>query len=527
LSYWNHQDWNQGVPWRERRPLRTRTIVVIAIVVGLVAGLVTATTTSSSLAAKTLVISDTQSIGWQSCGIGHGYTCADVGAPLDWSDPGSSSIHLTLVRHAATGTKYGSLLVNPGGPGGSGVGFVASGVTNAVTPAVAKHYDVIGFDPRGVGYSSAVKCDGAKELDRYLYTVLPGTIGSPEWIAADKLNASRFAKDCASDTGALLGHVDTVSAARDLELIRADLGEPRLNYLGYSYGTELGSVYAGLYPSHVGRFVLDGALDIWSDSGSAGVVDQAKGFEGDLRAWMAACEAGKPKAVGSATCPFSGTVDQGMTRVRALLSKVSDRPQQNADGRQLGGATLATAIVEALYSTSEWPRLTAMFTATLAGKPAKAFALADQYNGRTKSGKYVDNSTEAFTAIGCLDSGGGVSVASMKRQATRLEKAAPTLGPYQAYGDMTCDAWKYGAVAYPSPPTGSGQDLVLVVGTTGDPATPYQGAKELAKLLPTGHLVTYVGEGHTAYDLGHSCVDDTVDAYLLHATVPKSDPRCH
>jgi pimeloyl-ACP methyl ester carboxylesterase len=523
VTYWTDQDWNQGVRLRPGRTIRTRTFVVLAIIVGLVAGVLTAATSSSAFAARSLVLSDTQSIDWQSCG--GGFTCGQVSAPLDWSNPASPSIHLALIRHAATGTRYGSLLVNPGGPGGSGVGFVGSGVTNVVTPSVAKHYDVIGFDPRGVGYSSAVKCDGDKELDRYLYTVLPGRIGSAKWIAADRRNATRFAEDCASDTGPLLGHVDTVSAARDLELLRADLGSPRLNYLGYSYGTELGSVYAGLYPSHVGRFVLDGALDIWSDSGSSGVVDQAKGFEGDLRAWMSGCLAGHREAVGSGTCPFTGTVDHGMASVRALLSRVGTKPLVGSDGRQLGNATLATAIIEALYSTSEWPRLTAMFTATLAGEPAKAFALADQYNGRRSNGKYVDNSTEAFTAIGCLDSGGS-SLASMRAEAKRLAKAAPTLGFSEAYGDMTCDQWKYPAVAYPAAPTGAGQDAVLVVGTTGDPATPYQGAKELAKLLPNGHLVTYVGEGHTAYDLGHACVDDTVDAYLLRGTVPKKDPRC-
>lgn len=516
-------------PWvpnpARRRRTRLRVGIAALIVIVLVAVAAVVAWNSPALDQRLLESRYTAPISWSDCG--QGYRCGAVQAPLDWGNPASGAIHLALIEHRATDIRDGAILVNPGGPGGSGVDLVGSDVGNAVTSAVAAHYDVIGFDPRGVGYSSAVRCGGSSELDRYLYGVLPGTIGSTPWLHAAERSAAQFADDCATDTGALLRHVDTASAARDMDLIRADLGEARLNYLGYSYGTQLGSVYAGLFPDHVGRFVLDGAIDIWSTSSSDSVVGQAAGFEGDLRAWMKACLAGAPSAVSSGSCPFSGSVDHGMATIRSLLARVHAHPLRNHDGRELSDATLALAMVDPLYSTSSWPDLTAMFRATLGGDPSKAFALADDYNSRGPGGKYYDNSTEAFSAIGCLDNGGVTSLADMRAEARRLRKAAPTLGKYEAYGELTCNAWKAPPVAMPAPPTGHGMNPLLVVGTTGDPATPYRDATALAKLMPTARLLTRVGEGHTAYDHGDTCVNADVDAYLLDGTLPATGTRCH
>jgi pimeloyl-ACP methyl ester carboxylesterase len=522
VTYWTTEGSSRAAG---RRSPDLRLLIVAAVLVGLVGGLIAAFTTAPALTHRLLLTRFTADVHWSDCGGGD--SCASIEAPLDWDDPTTSSIHLALLEHRATGKRQGALLVNPGGPGESGIDLVGSGVRNAVTASVARHYDVVGFDPRGVGYSSAVHCGGAKELDRYLYGVLPGGIGSSRWLTADRHRAHEFVADCAKHTGALLGHVDTVSAARDMELMRADLGSPRLNYLGYSYGTELGSVYASLYPGHVGRFVLDGAIDIWTPSSTDGVVDQAKGFEGDLRAWARACVSGAKRAVGSGTCPFTGTATTALGRIRGMLHAADDHPIAAPDGRRLDGATLATAIAAALYSPSQWPDLTAMFRGVLAGTATSAFRLADGYNGRRAKGGYWDNATEAFTAVGCLDGGGDGDVAGMRKEARQLKRAAPTLGPYQAFGDVTCAQWPTGPVASPRPPTGGGQDPVIVVGTTGDPATPYHQAKSLAALLPTGHLVTHVGEGHLAYNDGHSCVDHTVDAYLVRGVVPAHDPHCH
>ncbi|KQO62208.1 alpha/beta hydrolase [Curtobacterium sp. Leaf261] len=524
MTYWTDERIGPSARPPTRRRDHLRLWIVLAVVVGLVLGTVAGAVTTADRSPATLLDRFTAPISWSSCG--GGFRCASVDAPLDWGDAGSSSIHLALIQHRATGKRLGSLLVNPGGPGGSGIDLVGSGAENAVTPDVAERYDVIGFDPRGVGYSSRVRCGGAAELDRYLYPDLPGDIGSAEWLAADRKAADRFADACAEHTGKLLAHVDTTSAARDMELIRADLGEAKLNYLGYSYGTALGSVYAGLYPKHVGRFVLDGAEDLWSTSDTDASTAQAAAFEGDLRAWMRACLAGKKAATGSRSCPFDDSLDGSMSRLKALLDDTEATPLRTADGRELTGAVLATAIAATLYSTSTWSDLTAMLTATLAGNPKPAMKLADQYNGRRSNGKYSGNETEAFTAIGCLDFGADDDTGDMRADARRLAKAAPVLGPYQSYGSVTCGAWKYGPVDYPAPVTAPGADPIIVVGTTGDPATPYADAESLAARLDSGHLVTKVGQGHTAYDLGNTCIDDTVDAYLLRGTVPTKDPRC-
>jgi pimeloyl-ACP methyl ester carboxylesterase len=521
--------WSPYGPPPRRHPVR-RVIITIAVVVALVAAIVGAVAIPRAVEAATMA-RFTAAVDWQDCGDGN--SCARIDAPLDWSNPWSKPIHLALIEHRATGTKTGTLLVNPGGPGGSGVDMVASDVRNAVTADVAEHTDVIGFDPRGVGHSTAVDCGGASTLDDYLYPGVAGAVGSDAWVRAERAAAKRFAAACAEHSGDLLQHVDTMSAARDLELIRRDLGEDRLDYLGYSYGTELGSVYAGMYPHHVGRFVLDGAVDLWSvgsdddGSGDAGFIGQARGFETALRDWMRACVGGATSAVpAGAVCPYSGSVDAGMAAVRTLLDTTSTEPLEAADGRRLDGTTLATGITSALYDERDWPHLTTALAQATAGDPTGAFALADQYNERGDDGRYDSNATEAFIAIGCVDAGGVGSVSAMRREAAKLRKAAPTLGPYQAY-DFTCDGWAAQPVtAYPDAPTDAGDGPVVVVGTTKDPATPYSDAKSLADLFPDGHLVTEVGEGHTAYNLDDPCVDRAVDAYLLHGTVPARDPRC-
>lgn len=510
---------------RRRRRLLIGAAVLVILAVVAVLGVV------RSLAADPagpLADRFTKSIAWQHCG--GQYYCGEIEVPIDWSNTSSKSARIALIEHRPKAKPVGTIVVNPGGPGGSGVDFVGSSVRNAVDSAIAKKYTVIGFDPRGVGYSSAVKCYGAAETDDYLYGILPGAIGTKEWIAADRKTQTAFGRACQSKTGALLAHVDTQSAARDMELIRRDLGEAKLNYIGYSYGSYLGTIYAGLYPKRVGRFVFDGADDPWVDTSSGGsgdgLVDQAVGFEGNLRAFVAACVAGEKKATGAGSCPLTGTADQGMSQVSALLDRVDDTPEKNADGRILGSATLATGISSALYDTSEWPALATALREVQAGDPKAAFALADQYNDRSAKGEYYDNTAEAFQAINCLDGGGDPDLADLRKQAKLLEKKAPVLGPYQAYSDLVCDSWPVQPVSFPAPVTAKGAGPILVIGNTGDPATPYAGAKALARQLSSGHLLTYVGQGHTIYDHGNSCIDSAVDAYLEQGRVPADGTRC-
>jgi len=459
-----------------------------------------------------------QTLTWTSCE--DEMQCATATAPLDWTDPSRDSIELALVRHPATGgAPLGSVLVNPGGPGGSGYDFIANSVDFAVSPKLIEKFDIVGFDPRGVNRSSAVLChDDPAQLDAFIYDITPGVVGSDEWIAAAQAANTAYAAQCLVHTGELLGYVDTVSAARDLDLLRAVLGDKKLNYLGFSYGTLLGATFAELYPQNTGRLVLDGALDPTSTSFDVSLT-QAEGFESALRAFLADCATVDD-------CPFDGTADQSMTKIRALLDRLEVSPIRAADGRELGSNSMTSAIVLPLYREDDWPYLRQLFTAVMQGDSTVAFALADNYNGRNADGTYIDNSLEARFAINCLDYASQGDVAVMRAQAQELATLAPVLGKQLSYGDVGCLGWPVKAAAERPVIHAAGSADILVVGTTNDPATPYSWAVALAEQLDNGHLVTYEGEGHTAYNKSNACVDNTIDDYFIDGTVPADDPRC-
>lgn len=457
-----------------------------------------------------------QVLEWTACD--DGMQCTTATAPLNWDDPAAGSVELALVRQPATGDRLGSLLVNPGGPGGSGYDFVKDSVDYATDAALQKSYDIVGFDPRGVGRSSAVACYDPAQMDTYLYGLSSAERGSDAWIQEQEASATAFANACADKTGALLGEVDSQSAARDLDLLRAVLGDKKLNYLGFSYGTFLGATYAGLYPDKVGRLVLDGALDP-STSNFEVTSTQAVGFESALRAYLTDCLAGPD-------CPFDGTVDDAMATIGALLDSVDASPITAADGRQLGANALLTAIIYPLYQATAWPNLSDMFESVLQGSAAGAMQFADAYNGRNANGSYSDNSTEAFMAINCVDYAYDDDPAVMRAQAAQIEAAAPTIGKYMAYGDISCANWPYSFAGERQQIHAAGAAPILVVGTTNDPATPYVWSENLAAQLDSGQLVTYKGEGHTAYNKSNSCVNDAVDDYLIDGVVPAADPMC-
>ena len=458
----------------------------------------------------------TQVLEWESCGDELG--CATAKAPLDWEDPDAGEIDLALVRHVATGDKLGSLLVNPGGPGGSGYDFIAESLDFAVGEPLKDRFDVVGFDPRGVGRSSAVACYDDAQMDEYLYGIVPAERGSDEWVELVGQAAAEFGEACSQNTGDLLGEVDTVSAARDLDLLRAILGDEQLNYLGYSYGTFLGATYAELYPDKVGRLVLDGAID--PSASDAEVTEaQAVGFEGALRAYLEDC-------LTTSECPFDGTVDAAMAEVGDLLASVDASPLRGTDGRMVGADTLFTAIIYPLYSPSSWQYLSEMLESVMFGEADYALSFADGYNGRSEDGTYLDNSTEAFRAINCLDYTYQDDVGVMREKAASVAAAAPVIGPYFGFGDLSCVNWPYKSERERAEIHAAGAGPILVIGTTGDPATPYQWAVELAEQLESGVLLSYDGEGHTAYNKSNVCVNETVEAYLIEGTVPASDPMC-
>ncbi|MGO3885726.1 MAG: alpha/beta hydrolase [Mycetocola sp.] len=458
-----------------------------------------------------------QQLVWYSCD--EGQQCSSVQVPSDWSDPGGASISLSVIRSLATGERQGSLLTNPGGPGASGIALVRDSLDFVFGERLRENYDIVGFDPRGVGESAPVECLDGTDMDAYLYGIPTAERGSDEWIAETKLSSKRFARACAANSSVTLDDITTEAAARDMDVLRAVLGDSHLNYLGFSYGTFLGATYAGLFPERVGRLVLDGAVN---PAASSAEVTQAQivGFEGALDAYLTDCLA-------TDGCPFTGDLESARKRVGALLDQVDASPLQADDGRELGGSTLVTAIIYPLYSQDAWPQLSEMLAATMAGDPEPAFQFADLYNHRSDGfGEYLENTTEAFTAYNCADYPVTTDAAELAAEADELTKAAPLIGPYMTYGDLGCEPWPIATHAEREPITAEGAAPILVIGTSNDPATPYAWAVAMAEQLASGVLVSYEGEGHTAYNRGSACINNTVEDFLVDGVVPDKDPRC-
>jgi len=455
-----------------------------------------------------------QAIDWKAC---DKFQCATAKVPIDYADPTAGSIRLALKRASATGgAAIGSLLINPGGPGASGVDLVDRAVTTVGKDVLAK-YDVVGFDPRGVARSNPVKCMDAASTDKLLSADFD--YSTDAGIAAAEAAYTAMGKACAANTGPLLAHVDTVSAARDMDVLRAALGDETLTYLGYSYGTALGATYAGLFPHRVGRMVLDGALDPKLSPDELGL-GQAAGFEGALRAYVADCQ-------GGAKCPLTGNVDEGLAKIHNLVERARRSPLPTGTDRSLTGTLAFYGIAVTLYDNASWSVLTQALTAALGKNDGSVLLhLADLYNDRNADGTFSSNSTEAFTAINCLDGTSSTDVGDMRAEAAKIEQVAPTLGYFFGYGGVVCAGWPYPPTGKVKPITADGAPPILVVGTTDDPATPYAWAQGLASELSSGVLLTFQGEGHTAYGRSNDCIAAAVDAYLLAGTVPADGKRC-
>lgn len=445
-----------------------------------------------------------------------------VTVPLDWSRPEGETIRIAVSRSAPTGESRGSLLINPGGPGGSGYpyGLYAGGVT----AGVADSFDIIGFDPRGIGLSTPVVCyDDPADQDERLFGTFEAPYGTPEWVAELTERELDWIAACQENTGELLGHLDAVSVARDMDVIRAVLGDEQLNFLGYSYGSYLGTVYAELFPDKVGRMVLDGAVD--PNVGDLEMLaTQMAGFDNALRAFLAHCIAEW------GDCPFRGSTADAMAEVREILEGIDARRLIADDGRVLDSATLGTAIASTLYGEWGWYGLAEVFRGLARGDAEAAFHEADNYYSRY-NGHYTGNGNEVYVAVICnegdlahdgVDTLDGLDV---------LEERAPVLGRFLGYDDyalldVACSNWPYPVAELPSSFRAEGARPILVIGTTNDPATPYEQAVTLAAELDSGVLISYEGEGHTIYAQGVACIDDAVERYLLEDVVPDADPRC-
>ncbi|MDR3068103.1 MAG: alpha/beta hydrolase [Cellulomonas sp.] len=464
-----------------------------------------------------------QSLDWGKCGddFGEGLgglQCAWLTVPMDYADPGGETIKIAVARSRAADA-VGSVVVNPGGPGGSGVDFVPrlAKATGGAGEKLRQNLDIVGFDPRGVQRSAPITCLSDAELDTFFSADIDAS--TPRGLTAAQAAADQFGQACLDNTGPLLAHVDTVSAARDMDVLRAALRETTLTYLGFSYGTHLGATYAELFPDRAGRLVLDGAVDPTLSPSESSVV-QAGGFESALRAYAADCLKAKD-------CPLSGTVDDAVGQVADVLDEARTHPMRTSSNRRLTGTLAFYGVAVTLYSQGNWSHLTrGLREAIDDGDGSYLLYLADQYFDRNDEGVFTTNATVAFLAIGCADGRGDADPAAMAAEAAELKVASPTFWRYFAYGAVGCANWPVPMAEPLTSYTAKGAAPIVVIGTTNDSATPYTQAQSLAAMLDSGVLVTYEGEGHTAYLTAGDCIQAAVDGFLVDGKVPKDGLTC-
>ena len=458
-----------------------------------------------------------QRLEWTDC---EGAQCASLKVPVDYASPSGDTLEIAVVKVPArrASKRIGSLVYNPGGPGASGADY-ARAADFLVGKGVRDAYDFVGFDPRGVGRSSPIDCVTDRALDAFL-----GSDPTPDDAAEEAqfaATARGFAEACGRTAGPLLAHVSTREAARDMDVLRAALGEQKLTYLGQSYGTYLGTVYADLFPKQVGRFVLDGAVapDLTSEEFYLG---QAKGFERATRGWAAFCAE-------QDECPFGNSVDRVMSGLRTFLASVDASPLPRTGDNAVprlteGWASLGVGV--AMYDQGAWQTLTDALGDAVGGDGTALMQLADQYADRNPGGQYAGNSMEVMYAVNCLDKPDSNDLAERHQLAEESLKDAPTWGPYLMWSSLPCGYWPVKATGEPTKVSAEGASPIVVVGTTRDPATPYEWAVRLRKQLSKAALITFDGDGHTAYTRSNRCVDRAVDAYFLKGTMPKDGLRC-
>ena len=478
---------------------------------------VAATPQSPPPGAESLARFYAQRLDWTRC---EDAWCATLEVPVDYENPTGETIELALVNVPArrASKRIGSLVINPGGPGASGVDY-ARAADVVVGKRVRDAYDVVGFDPRGVGRSAPIDCLTDAELDAYV-----GGDPTPDDASEEEDYARRaraFGQSCRATAGALLGHVSTREAARDMDVLRAALGEDKLTYLGASYGTFLGATYADLFPEKVGRMVLDGVIapDLTLEEINLG---QAKGFERATRAWAAYC-------VEKRDCPMGDSVEQVMKGMRTFLASVDESPLPRTGDNAVPRLTegwAAIGIAIAMYDQGNWQFLVDAMGEAIAGDGSSLMQLADQYAHRNPGGQYSDNSMEVIYAVNCLDKSDTADLDERRRLAEESLKDAPTWGPYLMWSSLPCGSWPVRPTGEPKEVAAKGADPIVVIGTTRDPATPYEWSVRLRRQLDKAALITFDGDGHTAYTRSNKCVDRAVDAYYVKGTMPKDGLRC-
>lgn len=445
-----------------------------------------------------------QELKWEDC---DGYTCATVTVPLNWDEPGKQGITLSMKRKAATQEpKLGTIFVNPGGPGGSGKDLVGHFQARGL-----EQYDIVGWDPRGVGDSTPVQCMQGKELEEN-YLSVDNAQETEEGRKAAEEKIKKFTTSCLEKSGPLLQHISTQDTVKDLDLLRHLVGDEKLNFFGFSYGTQVGSYYAEMFPENVGHMGLDGAVNITERED----IVQMVGFDRALQNYAKKCSADK-------SCSDLGDSEEKVIKtITDYLHGLKDKPVK-VDDRELNQPLGLIGVIITLYSEDTWEYLTIAMTQAINGDGSMLLALADAYYQRGPDGNY-GTMTTSFPAIRCLDEADD-GLAGAYKQGEEDAKKAPIFGQFGG-ADIMCPLWPVKPVKPLDKIKGEGAAPILIIGSTGDSATPYEYAQDMAKALDSGHLITLEGEGHGAYGTGSKCLDEMVVNYFVKDEVPEEGATC-
>jgi len=459
-----------------------------------------------------------QELVWKDCKDDKKFQCAEIYVPIDYQNPGDASLTLALKKLPAkqSANKVGSLLINPGGPGGSGTDYVTY-AEDAFGKRLMDSFDIIGFDPRGVAQSTPLDCLTDQEVDEFI--AFDGTPDNDEELKASLEISINLANSCESIANNLIAHVGTQEAARDMDIIRELVGDEKLNFLGASYGTYLGGMYAEIFPDKVGRLVLDGAVDP-SLSGEEQSFDQAVGLDTALKRFVEDCPQYDD-------CPLTKRGDGGVQEIREFLDSLDAKPLKTEDpDRLLTQAMGVYAVAGFLYSDEWWSYMRQSLATAFKGDGTDLLSINDLFNERNDDGTYATNATEAIYAINCFDEPSTSTEEQVREYAKTWIKDAPVFGDYLAWGNLSCSIWP---VKDPNPINkfvAQTAAPIVVVGTKYDPATPYKWAIGLSSQLVTSVLLTYEGDGHTAYMRGSKCIDNEIENYLVDGTVPAKNITC-
>ena len=505
--------------------MRKRRFAQIAIAISfalLISGCASKTAIEKPL--SDLAAYENQILDWSTCY--DEFDCAELLVPINYADLTVGSFEIALLRYKAQDQKnrIGSLVINPGGPGSSGVDY-AYNAEFYFDPEVLDRYDIVGFDPRGVNRSAPIRCLNDEETDAaYAADAKPDNDAELAQAIAD---AKDFVDKCQS-SNKYLNHYSTAESARDMDILRAALGDKKLNYLGKSYGTYLGTLYAQFFPDKVGRMVLDGAVDP-NISILAQNISQAKGFDDALAAFITDCAK-------EDDCPLPKDKQAAVEKITSIFASSATNPfprkfKVKGDNRTATESLIVLGTLSALYDNVDgWPKLRTALSEGLQGYGDSFLDLVDQYSDRSPDGTYLANELDSGAIIDCLDWPDTRTIEETKEEAKRFTDVAPIFGPYLAYTNIAC---KYLTPMIKDKLTRESNKItsvktapIIVIGTTGDPATPYKWAVGLHKIFTTSILITLNGDGHLGQGRGSACVDDAVDAYLLDGKSPKENLSC-